>query len=60
VVVNADDDNSGNIHKAFRNLPKAAFSYDRSLNVHALLLADAIVFTDKAFENFTKSRGASE
>jgi ribosomal protein L4 len=56
--VNVDDDNSGNVHKAFRNLPKSAFSYDRSLNVHDLLLADAVVFTDKAFENFSK-RGAS-
>jgi large subunit ribosomal protein L4 len=56
LVVNADDENSSNVHKAFRNLGKSAFSYDRSLNVHDLLLADAVVFTDKAFDNFTKSR----
>ena len=54
IVVNADDDNSGNIHKAFRNLSSSAFSYDRSLNVHDLLRADAVLFTDKAFENFAK------
>ena len=60
LVVNADDENSGMIHKAFRNLPKSGFSYDRSLNVHDLLLADAVVFTDKAFDNFTKSREASK
>jgi ribosomal protein L4 len=59
IVVNADDDNSGNVHKAFRNIARSAFSYDRSLNVHDLLLADAVVFTDKALEGFTKSREAS-
>jgi large subunit ribosomal protein L4 len=60
LVVNADDDNTGNVHKAFRNLAKAAFSYDRSLNVHDLLLADAVIFTDSAFDSFTKPKEASE
>jgi large subunit ribosomal protein L4 len=59
IVVNADDENSGIVHKAFRNLATSAFSYDRSLNVHDLLRADAIVFTDKAFDNFTKGKETS-
>ena len=56
MVVDADDENSSIVHRAFRNLAKSAFSYDRSLNVHDLLLADAVVFTDKAFESFTGSK----
>ncbi|MGH2755362.1 MAG: 50S ribosomal protein L4 [Actinomycetota bacterium] len=59
IVVNADDENSSIVHRAFRNLARSAFSYDRSLNVHDLLLADAVIFTNKAFDNFTGSKEVS-
>jgi len=54
IVVNADDDGSENIHKAFRNLGSSAFSFDRSLGTYDVLLADAIVFTSAAFDAFSK------
>jgi large subunit ribosomal protein L4 len=50
VVVNDSDDNTPAIHKAFRNLAKSDFSYDRSLSTYDVLRADAIVFTGSALE----------
>jgi large subunit ribosomal protein L4 len=52
VVVNSDDDGALNVHKAFRNLAAAAFSYDRSLSTYEVLLADAIIFTKSAYDAF--------
>jgi large subunit ribosomal protein L4 len=52
VVVNSDDDGAINVHKAFRNLAAAAFSYDRSLSTYEVLLADAVIFTKSAYEAF--------
>ncbi len=54
IVVNSDDDGSENVHKAFRNLGRSAFSFDRSLNTYDVLLADAVVFTPAAFDAFSK------
>ena len=59
VVVNSEDEGALNVHKAFRNLAAAAFSYERSLSTYEVLLADAIVFTSPAFDAFT-SGGASK
>lgn len=59
VVVKADDESTVTVHKAFRNLKRSAFCYDRSLNVYDVLKADAIVFTDPAFASFSE-RAKSE
>lgn len=57
IVVNITDEGNADLHKAFRNLKKSAFVFDRSLNTYDLLLADAVIFTASAFDNFTKSAG---
>ncbi|MEA2499467.1 MAG: large subunit ribosomal protein [Actinomycetota bacterium] len=57
VVVSSDDESAINVHKAFRNLAAASFSYDRSLSTYEVLVADAIVFTSPAFDAFTTSGG---
>lgn len=54
MVVKADDENTPNVHKAFRNLSRAAFCYDRSLNVYDVLKADAVVFTTEALDAFSE------
>lgn len=60
VVVNADDQGTGDLHKAFRNLTSSAFCYDRSLNTHDLVVADAVVLTLAAFDSMAgKLKGAS-
>jgi large subunit ribosomal protein L4 len=48
IVVNSDDEGAATVHRAFRNLAGAAFSYDRSLSTYEVLLADAIIFTAPA------------
>jgi large subunit ribosomal protein L4 len=58
MVVNSDDEGALNVHKAFRNLAGAAFSYDRSLSTYEVLLADAIVFTSGSFEALTSGSPA--
>lgn len=54
IVVNGDDEGAENVHKAFRNLGRSAFCYDRSLNTHDVLRADHIVFTKAAYDNFVQ------
>lgn len=54
IVVNADDEGTQTVHKAFRNLDKSAFCYDRSLNVFDVLRADAVVFTSAALDSFSE------
>lgn len=51
MVVNSEDDTTENVHRAFRNIPGAAFSYERSLSTYEVLLADAVIFTPAALEN---------
>ena len=51
LVVNSEDDATENVHRAFRNIPGAAFSYERSLSTYDVLLADAVIFTSAALEN---------
>lgn len=60
LVVKADDEGTSEVHKAFRNLDRSAFCYDRSLNVYDVLKADAIVFTGPAFESFGDRAKTSE
>jgi large subunit ribosomal protein L4 len=55
VVVNSDDEGALNVHKAFRNLALAAFSYERSLSTYEVLLADAVIFTTKALDALEKA-----
>lgn len=50
VVVNDSDGGAANVHKAFRNLGRSNFSFDRSLNVYDVLVADDIVFTPAALD----------
>ena len=57
LVVNSEDEGSVSIHRAFRNLGKSNFSFDRSLNVYDVLVADAVVFTPTAFDWFVENRG---
>lgn len=60
VVVNHDDENTPNLHKAFRNLASSSFSYERSLSTYDVLVADAIVFTKTALEALgNKTKGVS-
>jgi ribosomal protein L4 len=40
------------VDRAFRNLPRAAFSLYRSLSAYDVLVADAVVFTQPAFEAY--------
>ena len=51
MVVNSQDDTTENVHRAFRNIPRAAFSYERSLSTYEVLLADAVIFTPAALES---------
>jgi large subunit ribosomal protein L4 len=51
LVVNSEDDATENVHRSFRNISKAAFSYEKSLSTYAVLLADAVIFTSAALEN---------
>lgn len=51
IVVNSEDDTTENVHRAFRNIPRAAFSYEKSLSTYDVLLADAVIFTPAALEN---------
>jgi large subunit ribosomal protein L4 len=63
VVVNSDDEGAGNVHKAFRNLAGAAFSYDKSLSTYEVLLADNVIFTANSLDAYVgsgeKKEGAS-
>jgi large subunit ribosomal protein L4 len=53
VVANADTTTEA-VHRAFRNLGRSAFSYERSLSTYDVLVADDIVFTTAALENLSK------
>jgi large subunit ribosomal protein L4 len=52
MVLDPDDDNAPMVDRAFRNLPRAAFSLYRSLSAYDVLVADAVVFTEAAFEAY--------
>ena len=52
LVVDPEDDASVAVDRAFRNLPGAAFALHGSLATYDVLVADAIVFTARAFERF--------
>lgn len=54
LVVGDEEEETKNLHLAFRNLKDSSFSYDRSLGTYEVLLADAVVFTPGALESFTK------
>ena len=60
VVVNSDDEGAATVHRAFRNLAGAAFSYDRSLSTYDVLLADAVIYTAPAFDALTKAPSKTE
>jgi large subunit ribosomal protein L4 len=52
VVLDADDPQADAVDRAFRNLPKVAFSLHGSLATYDVLVADALVFTAPAYERF--------
>jgi large subunit ribosomal protein L4 len=54
VVLDPDDDSSANVDRAFRNLAGAAFSLHGALSTYDVLVADAVVFTGSALEEFVK------
>ena len=54
VVVDPEDDDARNVDRAFRNLPKTAFSLYGSLSAYDVVVADAVIFTSSAFEAFTE------
>jgi large subunit ribosomal protein L4 len=59
VVLDPNDDSSANVDRAFRNLEGAAFSLHGALATYDVLVADAIVFTSAAFDEFLK-RGSKQ
>lgn len=56
LVLDAEDDASLVVDRAFRNLDRAAFSLVGSLATYDVLVADAVIFTSGAFDRFTASR----
>ncbi|MEA2461808.1 MAG: large subunit ribosomal protein [Actinomycetota bacterium] len=60
IVVNSEDEGAATVHRAFRNLAGAAFSYDRSLSTYEVLLADEVIFTAPAFDALTTARSKTE
>jgi large subunit ribosomal protein L4 len=54
VVLDTEDPVSERADRAFRNLPKAAFSLYRSLSTYDVLVADDVIFTTSALERFVK------
>ncbi|MDQ4058858.1 MAG: hypothetical protein M3124_07015, partial [Actinomycetota bacterium] len=48
------------VDRAFRNLAGAAFSLYGALSTYDVLVADAVIFTNAAFEGFTSSRRAGK
>ncbi|MDQ4029217.1 MAG: 50S ribosomal protein L4 [Actinomycetota bacterium] len=54
VVIDPEDDDARNVDRAFRNLPKTAFSLYGSLSAYDVVVADAVIFTSSAFEAFTE------
>lgn len=60
LVVSSEDENTGLVHMAFRNLPDVAFCYDRSINTYDVLRADTVIFTNTAFDSFTSARRGEE
>jgi large subunit ribosomal protein L4 len=54
VVLDPDDDSSANVDRAFRNLAGAAFSLHGALSTYDVLVADAVVFTSSALNEFVK------
>jgi len=59
VVLDPNDESSANADRAFRNLAGAAFSLHGALGTYDVLVADAVVFTNAAFDEFLK-RGKQE
>jgi large subunit ribosomal protein L4 len=60
VVLDPDDDSSANVDRAFRNLAGAAFSLHGALSTYDVLVADAIVFTSSALDEFVKRAAKKE
>jgi large subunit ribosomal protein L4 len=60
VVLDPDDDSSANVDRAFRNLAGAAFALHGALSTYDVLVADAIVFTSSALDEFVKRASKKE
>lgn len=60
VVLDPNDDASANVDRAFRNLEGAAFTLHGALGTYDVLVADAVVFTSAAFDEFLKRANKQE
>jgi large subunit ribosomal protein L4 len=60
VVLDPDDESSANVDRAFRNLAGAAFSLHGALSTYDVLVADAVVFTSSALDEFVKRANKKE
>ncbi|HEX2196382.1 MAG TPA: 50S ribosomal protein L4 [Actinomycetota bacterium] len=54
VVLDSEAESSTAVDRAFRNLPKAAFSLRTSLGTYDVLVADHVIFTSESFDAYTK------
>jgi large subunit ribosomal protein L4 len=59
IVLDPEHGHAAAVDRAFRNLDKVAFSLYRALASYDVLVADAVVFTDGAFERYTAGGGRS-
>jgi large subunit ribosomal protein L4 len=60
IVLAPDDDSSVNVDRAFRNLEGAAFSLHGALGTYDVLVADAVLFTKTALDEFIKKSSKQE
>jgi large subunit ribosomal protein L4 len=60
IVLAPDDDSSVNVDRAFRNLEGAAFSLNGALGTYDVLVADAVLFTKAALDEFVKRSNKQE
>ena len=56
LVLDSDDDHAPDVDRAFRNLDNVAFAMFGSLAAYDVLVADAVVFTEAAFDAFTAKK----
>ncbi|CAN5672262.1 50S ribosomal protein L4 [soil metagenome] len=53
IVLDGRGEDEHLVDRAFRNLPRVAFSLATSLAAYDILVADALIFTRSAFDSFT-------
>jgi ribosomal protein L4 len=53
IVLDAEDAQSAQFDRAFRNLERVAFSLYGALSAHDVLVADHVLFTASALDRYT-------